>query len=322
MTTLYDSLDERANLTNRLNGLVNDITNKIHNKYQLYNNIKSREMEEKLKRIDELKSRIDTRTSLIEKVDKEARVKDLYITLSWYFIYVIMLLVFPWLLYMANVISYRPFIYIVLIVIFGYIGYFAWTVNQYFFKKNAGIPTQNEVVKELDYITDNIYKAGRKAEREFKRFVNSQCECDDKHKKKHHHDKNGNTIRPIAPNNTVDFSYEEKDMGGYYYNDIGTPNQKIAPIITNEDVMNNNIPNKYFKIKWNSERDIPSEKELKYCNTLTPEERCLDRNSVCCALPKAYASKPKGELGSCSREYDEDSEKYGKGRNETWTMGL
>ncbi len=322
MTTLYDSLDERANLTNRLNGLVNDITNKIHNKYQLYNNIKSREMEEKLKRIDELKSRIDTRTSLIEKVDKEARVKDLYITLSWYFIYVIMLLVFPWLLYMANVISYRPFIYIVLIVIFGYIGYFAWTVNQYFFKKNAGIPTQNEVVKELDYITDNIYKEGKRLEKEAKQFIYNNCSCDDKHKKNHHHDKNGKTIRPIAPNNTVDFQYENPDLQGYYYNDYGTPNQKIVPMINDEEAKNNTIPNKYFKIKWNSERDIPSAAELKYCDTLTPDEKCIDRNSICCSLPKAYASKPKGESGSCSRGSDEDSEKYGKGRNETWTMGL
>lgn len=320
MTTLYDSLDERANLTNRLNGLVNDITNKIHNKYQLYNNIKSREMEEKLRRIDELKSRIDTKTSLIEKVDKEARVKDLYITLSWYFIYVIMLLVFPWLFYMGGFISYRPFIYIVLIVMFGYIGYFAWRINKYYFH-TKGIPTQNEVVKELDYITDNIYKAGRKAEREFKRFVNSQCECDNKHKKNHHHDKNGKTIRPIAPNNNVDFQYED-GTSGYYYNDYGTPNQKIVPMINDEEAKNNTIPDKYFKIKWNSERDIPSEKELKYCNSLSPDEKCIDRESICCSLPKAYASKPKGESGSCSRGYDEDSEKYGKGRNETWTMGL
>jgi hypothetical protein len=314
------------NIQTKITGLADDITGKIRGKYQLYHDLKSKEMEARLQKIDDLKTRIDTKTASIKIANYESRQKDLYISLAWYFIFVIVFLVFPWIFYMGGWISYRPFIYIVFITLVLYSGFFAWKLNEFYFRRVAAIPTTGEVKKLYDYVGDQVYKEARRLERDYDKFMYQNCDCSHKHKKKH--DNNATPITPTVPSSPL--GYQNPDMQGYYYSDYGMPNEKIIPVIDSAAARKDMDPTKYFRLHSEDGSPVMTDAECQFCRSLKPAELCLDRNSICCPLPKAYAGKSKFSPEACTTgQYNDSydlSAKYnphsGVNRGTNWTQGL
>jgi len=322
----YEDQDIRLQLHSKLGGLVRDINSKLRNKYNIYQNIKSKELEQQLDRIDKLKSAVDTKTSLVSKLDHESQIKDLYIQLTWYFVYVIIfVVVFPWLFYMGGWLSFRPFIYIILIAIISYFAYVAYKLNSFFFK-SRGPTTEAEAVRLGKELGNAIYKEGRRLERDARNFIYENCDCpsDDK-KKKPKKDKHAKTP-PLPFSIGGGVSIDDPDLRGYYYSDSGTPLEKIVPKIDDEEAKKDTTPDRYFKIDWTGGTRILSKADQKFCDSLPLNEKC--KVEVCCPLPKAHDRKARFDSSAaCSADYDYDYDdttaKYKPfSRGGTWTMGL
>jgi hypothetical protein len=155
---------------------LDSLYSQVNNQYNKYSNILDRKQE----RHRTHQPDIATRAQLIRESQYQESVRDLYISLAWIFIYMILFLVFPWVAYMSNIISYRSALYIVVITIIAFLAYLPYRMNAFFFRtnfSNANKTIADELVAVGGYFGDELYKEGKRLERDAQRFIATNCDC-------------------------------------------------------------------------------------------------------------------------------------------------